>query len=157
MINLNLDEKYRSGDEDGGQNNWRPLVDEKCVAKKTAGKSVERSLESADTMGCAGDVKSKYLFSTENDQSIWGECLSQVLPFIQHCWHFNAMLVNTDIYPSHQSFQWGEHSPGGQSSLRSHGCSIQITSVCLDLQIACYLSAERCNKNGVRKDRRTTW
>ena len=93
--------------------------------KKTAGKSVEQPLESADTMGCAGDVKSKYLFSTENDQSIWWECLSQVLPFIQHCWHFNATLVNTDIYPSHQSFQWGEYSPGGQSSLRSYGCSIQ--------------------------------
>ena len=66
------------------------------------------------------------IFSTENNQNILREdCSSQVLPFIQQCWNFDAMPINTGIYPSHQCFQWGECSLSGQSSLRSYGCSIQ--------------------------------
>ena len=82
-------------------------------------------LQSADTMGCNREVKGT-LSRPEIIRIIWGgNIYFRYCPSLNIVWKIYAMLVNTAIYPSHQAPQRGEYSSGGQSPLRSYGCSIQ--------------------------------
>ena len=157
MINLNLDEKYRSGDEDGGQNNWCPLVDEKCVAKKRRGSRLNNRWCPLTPWDAPETSKASTFSQPKMIRVFEGNA------YLKYCHSFN----NVDILT--QCSLTPAFTP--RTNLSSEGSTVQeaevrweatyvaymVMSVCLDLRIVCYLSAERCNKNGVRKDRRTTW
>ena len=88
------------------------------------------------------------IFSTENNQNILREdCSSQVLPFIQQRWHFNAMAINTGIYPSHQCFQWGEEA---KVRWEATDVAYKVTGVC-ELHAIWALSG--ATKNRAREER----